>query len=226
MSLRHRFPKRIGALAMLFCMPFPVLAQSTNAQPDLARNDTAFDAGKLTPLPEEAKKAVQLAQAQMKSGGLLGLVFAASPGMKVWALKSAPKAMPDFNLVDIARTTLEACEYSYGAPCAILSINGFDTHQKTGGWAKQPETLFRRPSEFDSSVLPFVPGAVRSQTAPYQKTEGARAFAVTTSGGWVWRSAKTQLQAIDKTMSDCAAMFKNAECILYAVNNRVVFGAR
>jgi hypothetical protein len=32
-------------------------------------------------------------------------------------------------------------------------------------------------------------------------------------------------QAIDKTLADCAAQFKDTPCILYAVNNRVVFGS-
>jgi hypothetical protein len=138
---------------------------------------------------------------------------------------AAPKALADFSLADLARTTLESCEASLGEPCAILSINGFDTRLKTGGWAKQPETLFRRASDFDSAVVPFVPALERLQIAAYQKATGARALAVTTGGGWVWRGGPTLGQAIDKTLADCAAQYKDTPCILYAVNNRVVFGS-
>jgi hypothetical protein len=166
------------------------------------------------------------AQAKFKSGDLLGFVFAASPGFKVWALNAAPKGDSDFNLSDLARTTLEGCEYGFGQPCAIVSINGFDTREKSGQWPRQPAMLFWRPSEFDLTVLPFVPATVRPKTSSYKTAIGPRAFALTTSGAWLWRPGATPLQAIDKTMADCAAQSKTAPCILYAVNNRVVFGAR
>jgi hypothetical protein len=70
------------------------------------------------------------------------------------------------------------------------------------------------------------PATVRPKTSSYKTAIGPRAFAVTTSGAWLWRPGATPLQAIDKTMADCAAQSKTAPCILYAVNNRVVFGAR
>jgi len=201
-------------------------AQSTNAAPDLSKSTLPFEPEKIAALPAEAKKAVTEAQAKMKSGDLLGFVFAASPGYKVWALNGAPKGDVKFNLSDLARIALETCEFGYEQPCAILSINGLDTRDKSGMWPKQPAMLFRRPSEFDLTVLPFVPAAMRANAGPYQNATGPRAFAVTTNGAWLWRPGATQLQAIDRTMADCAAQAKNAACILYAVNNRVVFGGR
>jgi hypothetical protein len=201
-------------------------AQSTNAAPDTAKTDTPFDPAKTPNLPEPAKKAFAQASAQMKAGEIAGFVFAASPDAKVWALKAAPKAMADFNLADLARTTLESCEASLGEPCAILSVNGFDTRLKAGGWAKQPVMLFRRASDFDSSLVPFVAAPARAQIAAYEKATGPRAFALTSNGGWLWRGGASIGQAIDKTLADCATQYKDSPCILYAVNNRVVFGSR
>jgi hypothetical protein len=37
-------------------------------------------------------------------------------------------------------------------------------------------------------------------------------------------SRRHPASAIDKAMADCAAQSKNAQCILYTANNRVVFG--
>jgi len=166
------------------------------------------------------------AQAKFKSGDFLGFLFAASPGYKMWALNEALKGEPDISLSDLARRALETCEYGFGQPCAIMSINGFDTREKSGQWPRQPAMLFWRPSEFDLTVLPFVPAAAQPNASAYRTATGPRAFAVTTSGAWLWRPGATPLQAIDKTMADCAAQSKTAPCILYAVNNRVVFGAR
>ena len=86
--------------------------------------------------------------------------------------------------------------------------------------------LFSRPSDFDATVLPFVAQSTRVEAAAYQKAQGPRAFALTTSGLWLWRGGANIVQAIDKTMADCAAEFKPAPCLLYAVNDRVVFEAR
>ena len=78
----------------------------------------------------------------------------------------------------------------------------------------------------DSTVLPFVAQSTRVEAAAYQKARGPRAFALTTSGLWLWRGGANVVQAIDKTMADCGAQFKPAPCLLYAVNDRVVFEAR
>jgi hypothetical protein len=212
-------------VSCLACLSSPCAAQSTNAKPDLTKGDSPLDPVKLS-LPDAAKKVVTQAQADMKAGKLAGFVFAASPDMKVWAINAAAKDAAKYDPVDLARTALEGCEFGLGAPCAILSIDGLDTRGKNGLWAKQPAMLNVRPSDFDSTALPFVAAAVRSQTADYGKATGARAFAVTTGGGWLWRSGPNVAEAINRTMTDCAAQFHNGPCILYAVNGRVVFGAR
>lgn len=218
---------RMKALVIvtLLCLP-QARAQSTNASPDLTRTDAPFDPAKSASLPEPAKAAVTQAEKQMKSGALAGFIFAASPDLKVWTLKAAPKTTSDFSRADLARTTLEACDFNADQPCKILSVDGYDTRQKAGGWPKQPDALIQRPGDLNSSVLPFVPAAERPKAAAYQKAVGPRAFALTTGGVWLWRGGTTIGQAIDKTLADCAAQFKDEPCILYAVNNRVVFGSR
>ncbi len=83
-----------------------------------------------------------------------------------------------------------------------------------------------QPGDFDASAVPFVAAAARSQAADYGKAAGARAFAVTTCGGWLWRGGPDIVEAIHWTMTDCVAQYRNSPCMLYAVNGRVVFGAR
>jgi hypothetical protein len=110
------------------------------------------------------------------------------------------------------------CEYAYGAPCFIFSINGKDTRRPQGGWALQPKMLFREPSAFDPSVLPFVPAAVRAQTIAYRQAPGPRAFVVTTSGGWLWRSGTTAGKAIATAEADCATTLQ--ECHLHPLRGQ------
>ena len=193
--------------------------------PDLTTSEAAFDPYRVAGLPDAAKAAVAQAKAKMRSGELLGFVFAASPDQKNWTLNSAPKTMADYVPSDAGRQALEVCEFEAGQPCAILSVNGFQA-RKSAASGPQPEMLFSRPSDFDATVLPFVAQSTRLEAAAYQKAQGPRAFALTTSGLWLWRGGANIVQAIDKTMADCAAQFKPASCLLYAVNDRVVFVAR
>ena len=130
--------------------------------------------------------------------------------------------MADYNPSDSARQALEICEYQAGVPCVILSVNGYEARMAD---RQPPETrLTIAPGDFDATRLPFVPASQRSAAAAYLAAKGPRAFAVATSGLWMWRGGTTVQQAIDKTMADCSEAFKPAACILYAVGGRVVFG--
>lgn len=201
-------------------------AQSTNAKPDLAKTEARFDPSRIAALPETGKTAASDAAAKLKSGELQAFVFAASPDMKVWALSGAAKGAQNPILADVARTALETCELRSGGACAILSVDGFEAARKGGAYVKQPEMLMKGPSLFDSETLPFMSAADRSKTSAYQKAQGPRAFAITPSGGWIWRNGPNVVQAIEKTMADCAARFKDVPCVLYAVNDRVEFGSK
>jgi hypothetical protein len=221
-TLGWRLAGRALAFAT-FATVGPAFAQSTNAAPDIFVGEAAFDASKLAGLPEAAKQALSSTGEEYKKGDVLGYVFVASPDLKVWNVNAVPKTTPIYSLGDAARTALEGCEYAFGAPCFIFAINGHDTRKPQGGWATQPRMLFREPTAFDPSVLPFVPASARPQTIAYRQASGPRAFVVTTSGGWLWRSGATVGKAIATAEADCATTYKNAICILYAVNGRVVF---
>jgi hypothetical protein len=86
--------------------------------------------------------------------------------------------------------------------------------------------LFRKPSDFDETAVPFVLASVRPQMSAYRRASGNRAFVVTTSGGWLSRAGDSVAKAIATAMADCATTFKGATCVLYAVNDRVVFEPR
>jgi hypothetical protein len=225
MTSRRRLAQIISFVALLLGSASLAPAQSTNALPDLTTSGAAFDPYGVAGLPDAAKAAVAQAKAKMRTGEFLGFVFAASPDRKIWTLNSAPKTMADYIPSDAGRQALELCEFEAGTPCAILSVNGFQARQKADSGPQQ-EMLFSWPSDFDSTVLPFVAQSARVQAAEYQKAQGPRAFALTTNGLWLWRGGATIVQAIDETMADCATQFKPAPCLLYAVNDRVVFVAR
>ncbi len=217
---------RIFAGLAAACGVSLALAQSSNVLPDLATSAEPFDPAKVEGLPAEARAAVQSALAKLKSGDIAGLIFAAAPDGASWALNLAPQGMADYNPSDSARQALEICEYRAGRPCALLSVNGYAAEKTSGGPPDPQPMLMNRPSDFDATRLPFAPASKRAAAAPYLAAKGPRAFAVTTSGLWIWRGGTTVEQAVMKTMADCAEAFKPAACILYAVGSRVVFGAR
>ena len=200
-------------------------AQSTNVLPDLSTGEAAFDPASAAGLPAEAKAAFAAAAAKLRSGDLEALILVASPDGSAWTLNVALKGMADYNPSDSARQALEVCEYQAGRPCALLSVNGYAARTRAGARRSrrrccEPVRRFRRH-----------PAAVRARLEAGRRGElfsaaGPRAFAVTTSGLWLWRPGATARQAIDKTMDECAAAFKPAACILYAVGGRVVFGAQ
>ncbi len=201
-------------------------AQSTNVLPDLSTGEAAFDPASAAGLPAEAKAAFAAAAAKLRSGDLEALILVASPDGSAWTLNVAPKGMADYNPSDSARQALEVCEYQAGRPCALLSVNGYAARTRSGAASEPQAMLTSPPGDFDATRLPFVPASKRAAAANYLSATGPRAFAVTTSGLWLWRPGATARQAIDQTMDECAAAFKPAACILYAVGGRVVFGAQ
>lgn len=201
-------------------------AQSTNILPDLSTGEAAFDPSRVADLPAEAKASFASAAARLRSGDLAGLILVASPDGSAWTLNVAPKGMTDYNPTDSARQALEVCEYQAGKPCSLLSVNGYEARSPSGAPPDPQAMLTNQASDFDATRLPFVPASKRGAAATYLSADGPRAFAVTTSGLWLWRNGATARQAIDKTMDECAVAFKPSACILYAVGDRVVFEAQ
>jgi hypothetical protein len=204
----------------------PAFAQSTNAAPDVSMNDAAFEPAKLPGLSDAAKQALANAAQQMKSGDWVGYVLVSSPDFSVWRFSAILKTPPVYSVSDVARAVLETCEYDSGAPCYILSISGHDMQKRGGGWTTQPEMLVSKLSEFDERTVPFVLETDRQKMSAYRRASGNRVFVVTTSGSWLWRAGDTVPKAIATAAADCATSFSGANCLVYAVNNRVVFDPR
>jgi hypothetical protein len=217
---------RVAAVAVATAAAVVAAAQSTNVLPDLNTGETAFDPARAVGLPAEAKSAFLSAAAKLRSGELEALILAASPDGSIWTLNAAPKGMTDYNPSDSARQALEVCEYQARRPCSLLAVNGYEARTPSGAPAEPQAMFIDPPSDFDATRLPFVPASKRAAAVSYLTAKGPRAFAVTTSGLWLWRPGTTVRQAIDATMDDCAAAFEPAACILYAVGGRVVFGAQ
>jgi hypothetical protein len=219
---RYRVWLTVAGLSSSAIFAMPAFAQSTNAAPDLTMNQSAVDPSTLT-IPDDAKKALSDDLQQLKSGQLSGLALAVSASGKTWSLSTSDKSTPVYSIVDLARVALERCQYWYGAPCAILSINGHDTQLPGGGWAAQPNMLFKAPGVFDANTVPFIHTDDRAQLASYGSLAGNRALVLTADGAWLYRSADTIQKAIDQAENDCSTSNKGSTCILYAVNDRVVF---
>ncbi|HZZ24410.1 MAG TPA: hypothetical protein VFE60_18295 [Roseiarcus sp.] len=203
----------------------PAFAQSTNAAPDISMNDAVFEPANLPGLPDAAKQAAVNAAQQMKSGEWLGYVLVSSPDFSVWRVSAILKTPPVYSVSDTARAALETCEYDFGAPCYILSINGHDTQKRGGGWASQPEMLFSKASEFDERTVPFV-----SDGAPEDELLSARErksrFRCDDERGLAVARRRYRREGNRDSRRRLRDVVVGANCLVYAVNNRVVFDPR
>jgi hypothetical protein len=199
-------------------------AQSTNAAPILIRNAAMVDPASL-PLDDQGKKFLTDALANLASGTWLAHVVASSPDGKIWASGIATKGSP-VNIGDVARQALESCEFANSnGPCVIFSIDGHDARDSDGAWPTQPRMLEVTPGvAFDAWRVPFVSLIDRSQIAKgYPLAAVPRAFVLSQYGGWSWNTGKTVFDAIATTFAACQKNYPGQTCILYAVNDNVVF---
>jgi hypothetical protein len=222
MARRTSFVSKVGAAAVAVAtLASPAAAQSTNARPVIVLGAADANPATIPLLNEEARKALKEAMDALKSGRVAAHVLSAAPDGKSWTSRTASK-MDFVSIDDLARQGLEGCEYFYQAPCFIVAINGRDARDAVGGFPTQPRMLAREAGLFDNERVPFVTAQDRVAFKTY--ASGApRAFMVTTLGGWLWRSGDTILQAISTASSDCEKTYPNHTCLLYAVNDRIVF---
>jgi hypothetical protein len=216
----------LGLGVGLFCVAASgaTLAQSTNAPLNLVQGTTNVDPSTL-PLDKDGQASITSAISQLKSGSLLAYVMATTPDGKIWATATGTKGY--FSSVsDVARMALESCEFIADlGPCIIMSINGHSSQYSDGGWPTQPASLTVDPgAKLDPQTIPFVALQDRSQIATgYPAAANPKALVITESGGWVWNPGKTVFEAISKSYAACQKSYPNDTCILYAVNNNVVF---
>jgi hypothetical protein len=165
--------------------------------------------------------------AQLKSGALSAFVFVAgAKSGKGWINEQATKT-DIASVEDLARVGLETCEYyNDGEPCYVLSVNGKDGRDSSGTLPVQPDFLDRLPRTFDAAQAPFVWNQDRHSLASYANYARPRALILSESGWWTWHTAATLLDAITQDQADCQkhlATDKDDDCLLYAVNDEVVF---
>jgi hypothetical protein len=223
MIVRLSWALSTGALLMLAGWALPAAAQSTNAAPVIVVNAAPVDLTTL-PLAADGQKAVTDAIASLKAGSWVAHVTTSTPDGKFWSGNPAVKG-GFVNIADLARQSLEECEYGAHGPCVIIEINGHDTRDAQGGWPTQPQML-QDPSGalFDNRTVPFVGMGDRVTISGYALATGPRALIVTGSGGWTWSGGTTSFDAISKALAAAQKTIgTSAAFILYAVNDRVVF---
>jgi hypothetical protein len=221
MSRRSSFcSKTAAAVLVIAALASPAAAQSTNARPVIVLGGAEANPTSVPLLNDEARPALKEAIEALKAGRVAAHVMSAAPDGKAWAGRSVNKK--DFvSIEDVARQSLETCEYFYQAPCFIVAINGRDARDAIGGLPTQPRMLVREAGVFDNERVPFVSAQDRAMLKGYASAS-PRALAVTTLGGWLWRGGDTIFQAISTTASDCEKTYPGHICLLYAVNDRIV----
>jgi hypothetical protein len=104
-----------------------------------------------------------------------------------------------------------------------VSINGFDARDASGGLPVQPTMLANQPATFDANRVPFLSARDRQAVRSYSAEARAKVLVVTVQGGWLWRAGDDLFAATATANTDCTATYPNQICLLYAVNDRVVF---
>ena len=81
----------------------------------------------------------------------------------------------------------------------------------------------RQHGAFEATRIPFLTDTDQMSAASYATQTSPRVFVVTPSGYWLWRTGKTVFDAIAAAYADCQKGASGQVCVLYAVNDRVVF---
>ena len=191
-------------------------------RPIINVTNVATDSSKYGWLTDDGRKGLDSAVAKFKAGSLAAYVFAAAPGGDFWSYQSQSKATDFISIEDLARQSLQVCEYYASSPCYVVSVNGFDARDANGGLQIQPSMLADQPTEFDPSRVPFTVASDFTKLNGYLPVTKAKAFVVDTDGAWWWEQADDSGAAATMAYADCKKDNKDNVCILYAVNNRVV----
>lgn len=180
---------------------------------------TPTDPAKFSWVPDDGLKFLAAKIAEKKSGAVFAFVFAASPtGRKTWVSQQATKETDFTSIDDLARVSLEYCENAQGAPCSLLSINGFNTGSGRG-LDVQPRLLARLPDYFNTARVPFLP--ISQNFAAYSKLKTPKAFAFAINGTWATALGSDSADAIAKAYDTCKK--SSPQCMLYAVDDRIVW---
>lgn len=214
----------LALAAVLSCGRVAVAAEPV-PHPVIPMTNVATDPANYAWLSDGARKALADAIDQHKNGSLADFVFSATPGGDFWAYQMTAKASDFVSVEDLARQSLEICEYYANTSCSIVSVNGFDVRDAAGGMPSEPYFLGTQPTEFDPQRVPFASRVNWSLFHGYLAMTKAKAFVLTTNGDAWWAQADSVEKAVAAAFADCHKGNKDNFCILYAANNRVVFTA-
>lgn len=77
----------------------------------------------------------------------------------------------------------------------------------------------------DGSAIPHVGERAKEHFKQYQHSPGHKAFAIAPGGAWYWlNELESETQAERETLQNCQQNTQQ-KCVLYALNNRIVFDA-
>jgi hypothetical protein len=213
--------------SLVCCAPAlaQVQAQEPEPKPIIVIQQKPADPTEFSWLGDAGVKLLTDDIAQHKAGSLYAFVFAGAPS-QAWS--GATDTKESFvSLEELARRAVGQCEYyNRGAACFILSINGNDAHDANGVLPVQPLLLSGIPKTFDATRVPFMQNSGRQQLTAYARAARPRALIVSTHGWWQWNTGNTVLDAIAQDQESCKkhlATDTGDVCVLYAVNDQVVF---
>lgn len=212
-----------GLFAALVMGAASVAAADPIPSPVIAVGTADVDPTKYDWLSDEARKTLTDAIQQLKSGSIVAMVFAGAPGGNFWSYRTATKPTDSFNIADLARQALQACAYFSNTSCYIVSINGKEARDASGGLPDQPWLFSDAPALFDASLVPFVTMDDHNLLRAYSSETKPKVLVITPAGGWLWRTGDTLFSATATGLTDCQKANPNSTCLLYAVNDRVVF---
>jgi hypothetical protein len=197
-------------------------AASTNASPVIQITDIPLDVAKLPFLDDSIRTYLKDLSAQYQAGTVTAFVVAAGPTGS-WGVRSTvPGGAVSVSLEDMARQTLEQCEFYYLMPCRIIAINNKMTTDANGGWAQQPFTLDPAPAKFDYMTIPFVNEWDRRTLRDYLYAASPKMLLISPSGFWSYKTGTDMADAYNQAQAACKPGNQNVDCSIYAVNNYVV----
>jgi hypothetical protein len=221
-----RFTALLVAGASLATATVPALASDPPApRPVISVSNVATDPAHYAWISDDGRKALAGAIAAHNSGASFAFVFTAAPGGNYWNYDTATQQTDFVSIEDLARRSLETCEYFANAPCYIVSVNGLDARDAAGGLQIQPYLLASQPIVFDPTRVPLTGASSWSALAGYASQTRPKAMVVTYNGGWWWDYGDDIAKAVAAAYADCQKSDSNNVCLLYAVDNRVVFTA-
>lgn len=124
---------------------------------------------------------------------------------------------------------LQGCEFNAKSPCFLYARNGRFLTATSGPQVAKPILIER--GAFEPQHVPFVHPTTNGRLTSYKDAVGPKALAVHPNGqiGISYASAGNHREAQDKALKACNDLAKGQwgfGCVLYAVNNDIVFHRR